>query len=66
MALHCWFNVFFTLPQASRLGLLLLLAKAQGTGQLITEVTNVLVNATGTEQQYSAARLEGQNNGTDQ
>lgn len=67
MALHCWFNVFFLmLPRASRLRLLLPLAKAQGTGQLVRQVTSMLVNSTGTEQQYSAARLKGLNDGRDQ
>lgn len=60
MALHCWFSVFFlVLPQASRLGLLPPLAKAQGTGQPITQVTDALVQETGPEQQDSAAGWKG-------
>jgi len=67
MALHCWFDVFFLmLPQTSRLRLLLPLAKAKGTGQLLTQVANLLVDAAETEQQHTAARLKGLNNGTDQ
>lgn len=66
MALHCGFSVF--LPTCSRgctLGLLLPLAKAPGTGQWAAQVTNLLLNATGREQQHFAIRLKVLSNGTD-